>query len=139
MDIAQAHNLSGSSFVAFKRCIEMRPLPNGKIEWPTAPAIVCAAFSVEIGFKAIILEEGGRGSSHELFELFKKMSSAAQNLIVKEVGFDRTAFSVELYKVSQAFAEWRYVYEKKSAQVNIDFLSKLAGATQQASAASRPK
>lgn len=117
----------------------MRPLPGGKIQFPMVPAVVCGAFSIEIGFKAIILQEGGNATGHELSKLFDKVSPALQDLIVKEVGLDLSVFSVELNKISNVFVEWRYIYEKDFAQIGIDFLGKLAAATQKASAASKTK
>ncbi len=134
MKIDQAHNLSSSFFLAFQRCLEARQLPNGQFQMPIAPAIVCAAFSIEIGFKAIILGEGNTATGHNLSELFKKISSARQDLIIKEVGLDRTVFTDALDLVSHAFIEWRYIYEKDSATVNTDYLTKLANATQKAAA-----
>lgn len=119
----------------------MRPLPNHKFQWPMVPAVVCGVFSIEIGFKAIIMQKGGTATGHDLFKLFQKLSPAAQDLIVKEVGLDRAAFSVELNKISNAFVKWRYIYEKldDSPAIGIQFLGKLAGATQKASAAPKPK
>lgn len=112
-------------------------MPNGQFQWPMVPAVVCAAVSIEIGFKAITLSEGSTASGHELAKLFKKLSPAAQDLIVKEVGLDRAAFTVALDSVSNAFVEWRYVFEKNSAQVDMGFLTKLANATQTTAASSR--
>lgn len=134
METTQAHNLSGSFWLAHQRCMEKRPLPNGQFQFPAVPAIICAAFSTEIGFKAIILSEGGQAFGHKLAELFGMLSPASQNFIITDTGVDRTTFDQSLQSVSNAFVEWRYVYEKQNAQVNIDFLSRLAAATQKASA-----
>jgi hypothetical protein len=118
-------------WLAFQRCMEQRPLPNGQVEWLFVPAVVCAAFSIEIGFKAIIMSEGNTASQvHELAKLFKEISPAAQDSIVKEVGLDPAAFTAGLESASNAFDQWRYYYEKGSLQANLNFLAKLANATQ---------
>lgn len=117
--------------------MDSRPLPNGQFQLPVVPAIVCAAFSVEVGFKAIILSEGGKASGHALADLFTKLSPDIQDFIVQETGCDRAAFDSALVAVSSSFVNWRYVYEQPSAQINIDFLSRLAAATQKASARTR--
>jgi hypothetical protein len=80
------------------------------------------------------LSEGNTATVHNLSELFEKISSARQDLIVKEVGLDRTVFTDALDLVSNAFIEWRYIYEKDSATVDTDYLTKLANATQKAAA-----
>ncbi|MDP3110861.1 MAG: hypothetical protein Q8M71_02010 [Thermodesulfovibrionales bacterium] len=134
MNIEQAHNLSRSFLFAFQRCMEARQLPTGQFQLPVVPAVVCAALSVEIGFKAIILSEGNAASGHRIAELFKKISASMQDFIIKEVGLDRLAFTSSLDLVSNAFVEWRYIYEKDGANIDSDFLTKLANATQKATA-----
>lgn len=109
-------------------------MPNSQFQLPIVPAVVCAVFSVEIGFKAIILSEGGAASGHELARLFKKISPVTQNLILREVGLDLAAFNTTLNSISNAFVKWRYIYEKDSAQVDINFVKKLAIATQKVAA-----
>lgn len=49
----QAQNSSKAFYIAYQRCMEQRPLSNGQIQFLVVPAIVCAAFSIELGFKAL--------------------------------------------------------------------------------------
>ena len=132
MNIEQAHNLSRSFVVAFERCMENRPLPNGQFQWPVAPSVVCAAFSIEIGFKAIILSEGGSAAGHELAKLFGKISASTKSLIINETGLNSQAFKAALELMSNAFTEWRYIYEKDNAHIDLEFLKRLLYATQNA-------
>lgn len=138
MNIQQAHDLSSSFWLANQRCMEPRVLPNGQPQLPIVPAIVCAALSVEIGFKAITLSTGSQSSGHKLADLYTKLPIEYQNLILAEVGTDETSFQQELLLVSNAFVEWRYIYEQEHTQININFLNRLALAVQNASSRARP-
>src|SRR5437764_1354141 len=64
MNLDQAENLARSFGIAFRRCEEQRTIGNGQFEMPIAPAIVCAAFSIELGLKALILRCGGSPWGH---------------------------------------------------------------------------
>lgn len=137
VNIDQAKNISSSFPIAFGRCMEQRPLSNNQFELPLVPAIVCAAFSIELGFKALILSAGGQASGHELSKLFKKLPTTTQDFIVRDVGIKPDAFAASLDLVSNAFVDWRYIYEKSSTQIDCAFLGNLARATQSAVAVSK--
>ena len=128
----QAQNSSKAFYLAYQRCMEQRPLPNGQIQFLVVPAIVCAAFSIELGFKALALRSGGSVSGHNLKELFSALETPTQQQIVSTVGVAEGEFNSSLAEASNAFVEWRYIHERESANVNNEFLSKLSKATQDA-------
>jgi hypothetical protein len=130
MNVQQARNQSLAFYLAYQRCMEERPLLNGDVQWLVAPAIVSAAFSIEVGFKALILRTGKSPSGHELEKLFGALDQSVQSSLRKKVGFTDTNFDTSLRSVNKAFVEWRYVYELASAQADLEFLKQLAEATQ---------
>ena len=132
MNLAQAQNSSTAFYLAYQRCLEQRPLPNGQVQFLAVPAIVCAAFPIELGLKSLVLRAGGAASGHKLKELFGALEPPTQQLIIAAVGLARPEFDSSLEAASNTFVEWRYVYEQESANANIEFLSKLSKATQNA-------
>lgn len=132
MNIAQAQNSSRAFYLAFQRCMEQRPLLNGQVQFLVVPAVVCAAFSIELGLKAIVLRAGGSVSGHKLKELFGALEPPTQQLIFAAVGIERQEFDSSLEVASDAFVEWRYIHELESTNVDMEFLSKLSKATQDA-------
>ena len=95
------------------------------------PAVVCVAFSIEIGFKALILKSGNTPpSDHKLKSLFRLLELATQQAIRAKAGLDEAVFDSSLSAANKAFVEWRYVYEGAAAQADLQFLSNLAKATQ---------
>jgi hypothetical protein len=130
MQADQAKHLSTSFFVAFRRCMEPRPLAANQMEIPVAPAIVCAAFSTELGFKTLIMQAGGNARGHKLDELFNQLPKPSRNSIVAELRLNEDDFREALRNVSNAFVEWRYVYEQDRIQIDLGFLQRLSEATQ---------
>ena len=128
----QARKSSKSFFLAFQRCMPRRLLPGGNFESSLVPAVVCAALSIEIGFKAIVLKARREVSEHALAPLFIAMPADEQNSIVKRVGLDLAVFNARLSSVSNSFAGWRYIYETNYAEIDIHFITNLAHATQHA-------
>lgn len=137
MNNQQAHNLSSAFWIASQRCMEARPSSAGHIEFPVVPGIVNAAFSIELGLKAIVRSEKGEDTvigGHRLANLFKSISAETQDLLIAESGFTREVFQTSLESISNAFADWRYVFEKTELHIHFDFLTALGAATQVASA-----
>ena len=134
MDQFQAQNSSNAFYLAYHRCMEQRSLPDGKIQFLVVPAIVCAALSVELGFKALVLRAGGRAHGHDLKQLFSALGTSIQQQIISAVDVAEGEFESSLAEASNAFVQWRYIHEKvdKDVMVNGEFLSKLATATQDA-------
>lgn len=75
------------------------------------PAIVCIAFSIEIGLKAVLISEGKQVSGHKFQPLFDSISEGRRELIARNTGYEATRFQSELCKANNAFVEWRYIYE----------------------------
>lgn len=120
--------------IAAKRCEEKVLLPNGKYEIALIPGLVCRVFSVELSFKAIIKAKGGNGRGHKLEKLFKEIPEAERSLIIKETSLSESQFYEKLCAVSNAFVDWRYIYEKGQENLDYKFLTDLAGAVQKVSA-----
>lgn len=137
MNLDQARNSSKSFYLAFQRNMEQRTVSPGQVQLLVVPAVVCAAFSIELGLKALLLQAGKQASGHKLAELFAKLESPMQQVLVEGVGLDKKQFSVSLEAASYIFVEWRYLYEKDSANADIEFLSKLAGILQGAIGSAR--
>ena len=131
MNIDEAVHLSRSFGLAFRRCEEQRPLASGHGEMPMVPAIVCAAFSVELGLKALALKEGHEPWGHELATLFGDVSARARASIVARVGVPHNRFDQCLKAASRAFDRWRYVYERDAATVDLAFLRSLQKAVEE--------
>ncbi len=121
MNSEQAKNSSKAFYLAFLRCLEQRSLPDGQVQFLAIPAIVCAAFSIELGLKFLVLQSGNEASGHKLKVLFDKLELPAQQLIVTKVGLPRQEFDANLETASNTFVEWRYVYEQDSANATLSF------------------
>jgi HEPN domain-containing protein len=128
VDIGQAENLSRSFGLAARRCLEQRAVGPGQFEAPLAPAVVCLAFSIELGLKALILRANGSPWGHDLSELFAVLPESLKSSLVAAVGRERDRFEASLADAANAFEEWRYIYERKSAKADIDFLRRLQSA-----------
>ena len=125
--------LAGVFVLAAERCREPRPLPGGSMEAPIAAAIVCAAFSVELSLKAILTVQGKTTKGHKLDELFDQVSNPIQSEIIVATKLDEVTFRKQLSDVAGAFIEWRYVYEKDYAHVDMGFLFALAASVRDVS------
>lgn len=119
--------------IASNRCQEQRLMPNGQLEWPMIPAVVCMAFSVELHFKAIIKAQGNEAKGHKLYDLYSMISIPASTLIVTLAGYSDEVFRCKLSVVTNAFVEWRYIYEKGALEIDVNFLKKLSSAAQEVS------
>lgn len=94
------------------------------------PAVVCAAFSAEVGLKAILGAEGKPSSGHELRSLFERVSEESRAAIIHNTSYDAARFESALSAASDAFIKWRYIYEEEgSRRVSAQFLSLLAHAS----------
>ncbi|WP_141215638.1 HEPN domain-containing protein [Hahella sp. CCB-MM4] len=131
MNIQQAKNSSRSFHLAFLRAMEPRSASQDKIEMLVVPGIVCAAFSIELGVKALLMEGKKEARGHELYELFSRLAPAEQAELIEMVGATNDDFVRELKSVANAFVKWRYVYEAgESVSANLDFLRQLSEAVQ---------
>ena len=97
---------------------------------PLVPAIVCIAFSIELGLKELARIEGKNLRGHKLADLFNKLSSDRQARLVAAAGYTRGVFDLALREATDVFVDWRYVYEEEHSEANLGFLQAFAGAVQ---------
>lgn len=101
------------------------PANNGVLN-AIIPAIVCLAFSIELGFKAILVGCNKPSDGHKFVELFGKLPPAIQVEIERLVVGEDSGFKSRLTMVSNVFVEWRYLFEEAGYHsIDIEFLSKL--------------
>ncbi len=111
---------------AFRRCDPELDIDDGSLI--ATPALVCAAFSAEVGLKLLLSRCGRNSKGHDLFKLYRKLPRHLQYQIRIGTAFTRRDFLQELLVARNAFTEWRYVYESKDGlRVSVHFLGKLAG------------
>ena len=128
MKSKRARDSSRAFHLAAERCNEKRPLPGGQIEILAIPAIVCEAFSIELAFKALLIDAL---KSHDLKKLFDGLEPALKEKIILATGMAEGIFYSSLEAAAKSFDEWRYVHEKEALSASTEFLSKLANAAQQ--------
>lgn len=127
LNFVGAANQCRAFLIAARRSLEQRPLGPGQVEWLATPAVVCLAFSIELGFKSLILRHGQAVKTHELDKLFGRLGPDVQARIVLGMNMERPAFDQLLREHSKAFQDWRYLYERAcNAHVRLDFLHTLA-------------
>jgi HEPN domain-containing protein len=96
------------------------------------PGIVCAAFSIELGFKALAAQASGSTPwGHDLLNLFERIEPWQQNEISQLVGVEIDHLRAELSRTAKAFEYWRYAHEHTELSIGIGLLEKLSEATQQ--------
>lgn len=115
-------------FLAAERCEEQRRISQNQVEWLLVPAVTNRAFSIELFLKAILQNDGISKYGHKLHDLFNKLRHERKTQIIKETGLDSELFQRNLTKISNAFVEWRYLYEKEDIQIVWSFLQKLSTA-----------
>src|SRR6266436_1738922 len=87
---------AASSFLeAYRLCMD--DMQRRKSErFIVVPAVVCAAFSAEVGLKTILKREGNPVEDHDLFELFSKVSDDRKIAIVEHTGYSMDYFVAHL-------------------------------------------
>lgn len=140
MSAKQTYDTAKAFLIASKRADEIRITESGTFEKIVVPAIVCAAFSVEIGMKAIILAEGKRVRGHYLDDLFNELGPDSQKRIISAVNVPNypkregvtPTFSDAIKKIRNAFVDWRYIHEKNDwMEIDYTFLMQLAQVVQE--------
>ena len=107
------------------------PASNG-VSNAIVPAVVCLAFSVELGFKAILVGLNKPSEGHKFVELFNKLPCDIKTEIQLVVVGGESEFSSRLESVSNAFVKWRYIFEENGYySIDLDFLVKLHSAVTQ--------
>jgi hypothetical protein len=91
------------------------------------PAIVCAAFSTEVGLKCIARSCGVVIRGHDLRDIYDKLPQHFRSQIQEGTCRSEVEFDKQLEKARHAFVQWRYVYESESfLLVNVGFLGQLS-------------
>jgi hypothetical protein len=129
MNIEQAKHSAQAFYLAFERCMEERSLSGGQTQFLAVPALVCAAFSVELGLKALLLRKGQEIRGHNLAGLFEALDQATQTRISTATGVVDADFASSLQEAGDVFDEWRYIHEKEAKVASPKFLSAMAKAT----------
>lgn len=113
---------------AYRRCMsDVTAADNQEVMF--IPALVCAAFSAEVGLKALLLQAGQRGRGHDLVELFQALPEELRLEIVRFVGKTPEDFVKNLTDAKNAFLEWRYIYESADARsISLEFVARFATA-----------
>lgn len=127
--------------LASERCLEQRKIDEHSFEMLLVPAIVNRALACEIFLKALLIHQGimpsGRGNDlHNLLELWKQLPDDIKTKILQASHYNangQSAFEKNLEPIALAFFEWRYIYELKTASLNLQFLDILATALKQIS------
>lgn len=130
-DPQRIKNTAFSFLLAADRCFEERSLPNGQLQMPLVPAVVCAAFGIELCLKAIITIEKGKATGHELRKLFIRLSPQSKDALAVALSLEEKVLRQKLSSISGAFVEWRYIYESQSASIDSQFLHQFARAAAQ--------
>ena len=130
MDIWLSQSSSSAFLEAYRRC--MNDAQSGNVQHFMAfPAIVCAAFSIEVGLKTILQHEGTKAHGHDLLALFLKVSDARKIEIIDHSGETMEYFVAHLKHSKNAFVDWRYIYEASGEKhINVAFMGKLASAVE---------
>ena len=99
------------------------------------PTIVNGAFSIELTLKAILAKNQIEyGKDHNLVVLFQLLPDSFQlelldHLVEKAPEYkDVDKLTEELLLISNAFADWRYAFEKPAPALDMRFLSAFANA-----------
>jgi len=116
--------------IAAERCSLPRKLPDGQIEMPLIPGLICRAFSIELNFKAIITQENHTERGHELSDLFDKINESTRTEIINKSGYSKSIFYKNLKEASDTFIKWRYMYEQGSIHCDLGFLKVLSDVAQ---------
>ena len=153
MDIKTAHYLSKSFLDGYYRCrgvgfdgYEMSKRGDApEANKAPIPAIMCVAFSAELGFKSILMAEGkDPPSKHDLHDLFYLLSEKSQAEIRQSLSRYGEKFDELLESMRTAFVDWRYIYEpydptrkmsKSALSFSDDFLVSLSKAASAIAAA----
>lgn len=123
-----SQSVSRAFLEAFRRCDPATEKGQPK-HFMAFPAVVCAAFSAEVGLKTMLNRQGIAAKGHDLRALFMKLPGEQQYAIFEKTGMQIEEFSAHLAHSRLAFSKWRYIYEEKGESfINLRFLGRLAEA-----------
>ncbi len=113
-------------FQAGSRCeADFRLTPN-VTNHLAAPAIVCYAFAIERDIKLLNhMVQASVKKKHNLIDLFNTLPKDYIQVIVKYYGLSEVELREAIQTVSNAFVEWRYLYEQNGAIMSITVLANI--------------
>jgi HEPN domain-containing protein len=95
------------------------------------PAVVCAAFSAEVGLKTLLEIHGKAVKGHDLRALFLKLPDTQKLAVFEATELPAEEFGAQLAHSRLAFSEWRYIYEARGEKhINVKFLGVFATAVE---------
>jgi len=86
------------------------------------PVVVNYAFAAEVNLKLILLSVGKQVRGHKLKSLYDLLPLELKDEIKREAKIGRMNFDTELARISDAFVDWRYIYETEGKSLNVIFL-----------------
>lgn len=126
MTPAAALSIARSFRLAFEKCHGSGLPSDHGVPNAIVPSIVCLAFAIEVGFKAILLGSNAPATGHRLDKLFEALPVEDREKVLFHSGVERTAFEQNLELVANAFVDWRYIYEKRGVvSISEQFLQML--------------
>jgi len=128
MDASWPKKAANSFWLAAARNMEQRRLSPTQFQMLLVPGVVCLAFSIELGIKAMLLPSGKPPKTHNLTKLFQLLPVAVQEQIVTACRKPREQFDGALDSVANAFEDWRYVYDLDKPSIDLAFLNSLSDA-----------
>jgi hypothetical protein len=138
MDATWPKKSANSFWLAAARCFEQRRINPTQHQMLLIPGVVCLAFSIELGIKAMVLPTAQPPKIHSLAKLFVLLPENIQDQVVAHCGRPREAFNASLDSAAKTFEEWRYVYDLDNPSIDLGFLSALADAIKLAADAHAP-
>jgi hypothetical protein len=121
-----SQSVSSAFLEAFRRCDPLSETGETK-HFMAFPAVVCAAFSAEVGLKTLLERSGISAKGHDLKALFTKLPKELQYAIYEATKMPMEDFAAQLAHSRLAFSEWRYIYEAEGEKfINLRFLGGFA-------------
>lgn len=132
MTPASVYSLSKDFYRGFELCYGNGLPANNGVKGAIIPGIVCLAFSIELGLKAILVGCGKLSDGHKLKELYDKLPGEDKTKIERLTVDADGEFSAKLSYISNAFVEWRYIYEAPGYHsIDVGFMVRLHAAVSQ--------
>jgi hypothetical protein len=138
----RARDQARAFYLAARRCNEAQPLPSGLLQFLLVPSLVNYAFSIEVGLKALALNELGTApKGHDLKKLLRALPANTRDRIMADSswtpGTHDPAWTPQVFEssldlVREVFEVWRYIYEQGPRDTDLGFLQRLSWAVQKA-------
>jgi hypothetical protein len=113
VDVRHMTGQARQFLVAALKCLPPG-LPNGVWEGPVGPGVVCAAFGVELWFKALHCAahpDKPVPAAHDLLKLFKSLPLDVRDEVAAACNYSLDELANALAIDAGVFITWRYAYE----------------------------